>query len=1063
MADPIGATFTLNISQMKKAIQEANRLIKDNESNWLSSASAMGDWTKSEEGLSGRLSTLSRNISTQEKVIEDLTKAKEEAIRKYGAESKEVDYLNTQIIKTSKSLQSSRKEYDSVSRSLDAFGEETKDGGKESEKAAKKLDRLDDSARDLDGGFSIAKGAIAGFIANGLTAMVGAIGSAVSSLAGLTESTREYRTMLGTLSTMADQMGASGDHVIDKWMDVNAVLGDEQAAVEGINNILSAGYTASDELDAITRALEGAALQWKDTLKFEGLADSLQEWIGSGGASLTGNFAELLERLGYDLEEVTKQTEGMTDAQRRQWAISTLNAEGLGDVSDAYREGNKELIAYNKAQSDFLNAQSLLGEMMQPFVTTVKQSTADIIYSFVDMVNGVEGAGDQLLYQIGYLAGTIYKGVQSTIQTLMPLVKSLVPQIVAFITESLPVMLAQGVAMITSILDGITQNIPLVTAQISGMLQNIILMITENAPALLNAALELFGQIVIAIPQMLVDLSAALPQIIDSIMEGLFNGEQSVFDTALDVLMGIVEAIPPLVVELVNNLPAIIDSITTSLSEAIPKVFDGAIELLGQIVDALPDVIADLVAALPDIIVSLMTFFSENSGKILAGAVELLMNIVAAIPQVVVELGRRMPEIITAIKDGIVAGAKNIFKAGYDLIAGLVDGMFSFDIGGKLKSLGSEILGGIKNFFGIHSPSTVMAEEVGGPIVEGIAVGMEDEADGLAETGGEIAAKTVDGFTEGWQDAMEGNGRKVTKSTEDIVREAGSTAKKVAENVGTEVGTTIATTTAKAVDRQSKDYSGDISDALTGLFEGDFGSLADSAMSAIAKTSTVGSIFSGILSFAKNILTDEENEMEGTMEELATALVDGLMKAFNGIVDNLPSILKGAVEFMRSFALALIRAVPEIVRQIPKIISTMVSALISDGIPALFEVGAELVRGLIEGMFSINLWDVLKSVGNGIVNGFKKLFGIRSPSKVMADEIGRNLALGMAQGVTDNIRAVNEAVRGGVDTSFQVDGMKPRYVTVNQTNHYSQAHSRYEIYKSRRDTANAVKLAMQGV
>ena len=36
-------------------------------------------------------------------------------------------------------------------------------------------------------------------------------------------------------------------------------------------------------------------------------------------------------------------------------------------------------------------------------------------------------------------------------------------------------------------------------------------------------------------------------------------------------------------------------------------------------------------------------------------------------------------------------------------------------------------------------------------------------------------------------------------------------------------------------------------------------------------------------------------------------------------------------------------------------------------------------------------------------------------------------------------------------------------VVVNQTNNYSQAHSRYEIYKSKQQTAAAVRLAMKGV
>lgn len=1033
--------MSLDVSEVLANITKLNRSIRENESQWRSDASQMDDWSSSQEGLESRMSTLNRQIDDQKKKVKEAERLKEAYIEQYGEESAKVDEANGKIIRYQKELERSQKELKSTQTSLDKLNNELGEQDTKSGKAEKATKELNREVEKSDKSFGVATVAIGGFIANGLTAMVSSIGSAISSLAGLADSTLEYRREIAALTSVADKLGANGDAIVEKWMDVNSVINDEQSVTEGINNLLSAGFTAEKEMDAITKALEGASLQWKDTLRFEGLSDSLQEWIGSGGANLTGQFAELLERLGYNLEDVTAQTKGMTDEQRRQWAITTLNKNGMSELSDSYREANKDMIDLNRANMELTQAQANLGEVMTPMVASVKSSFADILYSFTDMVSGVDGAGYQLMYNIGYLAGSIYKEVQNAIQMFMPLVKDIIPQIVTFITENLPVMLAQGVSIISSMVDGIAQNIPLVTEQISGMLSSILLTISENAPTLLNSALELFGQIVLAIPQMLVDLSATLPTIIDSIVEGLFNGEQSVFDTALDVLMGIVEAIPPLVVELVNNLPAIIDSITTSLSEAIPKVFAGAIELLGQIVDAIPDIIVDLLTALPSIITSLLNFLADNGGKILAGGVELLLNIVAAIPQVVVELGKRMPEIITAIKDGIVAGAKGIFNAGYDLIAGLVDGMFNFDIGGKLKSLGKGILDGIKNFFGIHSPSRVMAEEVGEPIVEGVAVGMEDAVDEVVDVSEEIAEEAVGGFTKGWQDAIDGNVRKVTSSTEKVVKEAGEVAKKTAESVGTEVGTTVNDVIDTVMNGTSQDLASKAMD-MVGSFAGPWGALVEAIYDAVMD----------------NLVNADEGTYIEISQQFTEKLLDGLMT----LLENLPAIAKASIQFTTEFTKGLIKGIPLIIKELPRIIGEICETLISDGIPQLFEVGAELITGLIEGMFSINLWDVIKGIGNGIVNGFKKLFGIHSPSKVMADEVGKNLALGMAEGLTNNLKGVNDAIRDGVNTSVELDQKVAgrKYVTVNQTNNYSQAHSRYEIYKSKRDVSNAVRLAM---
>jgi phage-related protein len=48
---------------------------------------------------------------------------------------------------------------------------------------------------------------------------------------------------------------------------------------------------------------------------------------------------------------------------------------------------------------------------------------------------------------------------------------------------------------------------------------------------------------------------------------------------------------------------------------------------------------------------------------------------------------------------------------------------------GKIKGFGNSVLGGIKKFFGIKSPSRVFRDEVGAMLAEGMAVGIEDNAD----------------------------------------------------------------------------------------------------------------------------------------------------------------------------------------------------------------------------------------------------------------------------------------------------------------------------------------------
>ena len=61
--------------------------------------------------------------------------------------------------------------------------------------------------------------------------------------------------------------------------------------------------------------------------------------------------------------------------------------------------------------------------------------------------------------------------------------------------------------------------------------------------------------------------------------------------------------------------------------------------------------------------------------------------------------------------------------------------------------------------------------------------------------------------------------------------------------------------------------------------------------------------------------------------------------------------------------------------------------------------------------------------------------------------------------------ASSASVKSGKTANANNDGSveKQQGVVINQTNNYSQAHSRYELWKSEKATVNAVKLALKEV
>lgn len=75
-------------------------------------------------------------------------------------------------------------------------------------------------------------------------------------------------------------------------------------------------------------------------------------------------------------------------------------------------------------------------------------------------------------------------------------------------------------------------------------------------------------------------------------------------------------------------------------------------------------------------------------------------------------------------------------------------------------------------------------------------------------------------------------------------------------------------------------------------------------------------------------------------------------------------------------------------------------------------IGSQLIDGVISGITSAagRLWGKIKDIGNGIKSAFTSVLHIGSPSKLMADQVGRPIIEGIAKGMTDASRILGPAI-----------------------------------------------------
>lgn len=200
------------------------------------------------------------------------------------------------------------------------------------------------------------------------------------------------------------------------------------------------------------------------------------------------------------------------------------------------------------------------------------------------------------------------------------------------------------------------------------------------------------------------------------------------------------------------------------------------------------------------------------------------------------------------------------------------------------------------------------------------------------------------------------------------------------------------------------------------------------------------------------------------LPQLIPQAVNAIITIVNGLLDNIDMLVDAAIQLILGLADGLINALPILIEKAPEIIMKLVTALIKNA-PKILEAGVQLIVKLVEGVGSVlgklgqmagtiiqTIWDGLKSLPSkmlevgknliqgiwngisnavgwlwdkisgfcsGIVDKIKGFFGIHSPSKVFADEVGKFLALGLGEGFDDNLGKVYKNMQSAVDFETQ--------------------------------------------
>ena len=203
-----------------------------------------------------------------------------------------------------------------------------------------------------------------------------------------------------------------------------------------------------------------------------------------------------------------------------------------------------------------------------------------------------------------------------------------------------------------------------------------------------------------------------LPKFLEIGMNILLNLIQGITQKIPDLIPTIIQCVQTMLSTLIEHLP---DLIIAGLDLLLAIVF-GIVDNIDKLIDAVLYLIGELIATLsrPDIL-----------EKLIMAGIELIMALIVGLIKSIPYIIMAMPKIIAAI----VNTFKNMdwAKIGKDILKGILSGFTNAGnlILNAVKKVGNSMMGAIKKFFGIKSPSRLMRDKVGKYLPQGIAVGIE--------------------------------------------------------------------------------------------------------------------------------------------------------------------------------------------------------------------------------------------------------------------------------------------------------------------------------------------------
>ena len=553
---------------------------------------------------------------------------------------------------------------------------------------------------------------------------------------------------------------------------------------DGVNKLKKKGKTATDDFDNGVDSNKKSLISMGTVAKTVGAyigVDLFKDAITMGVqfnaqveqykialTTLTGSAEEankIIEQVKKDAVKTPFDVAELIKAN--QLMLSTgLNADdtrnivlALGDAISATGGGNEELsrMIINLQQVKNLGKASAVDikqfayagidiyGLLADYMGVTKQEASEMEVSWDNLsgallrasqeggmyFNAMINQSSSLNGQLSNLSDNLKQRLGQSFQWLNDLLKNnIVPTLNGLLDGTIKLdadFINKGLDWAVNLSKGFIKGFPKAYSLFLDGLQGIVDKIAEYTPIIINKGFEMLSNLVQGMINALPTAIEKIPQIITSFANIINNNFPTILLKGGELLWQLIQGIIGAIPTLIANIPQIIQAIVSVImafdwlnlgKTIITALGNGIGAMLGFIGNAgtsIFNAIKNAIINLPSTLFNLGKSASQGLGNAIGSMISFIKNKALSIVNVIVDTIKSIPSKMINI-------GKNIVKGIWKGISGMT-GWIADKVGGFVDG----IVDGFKDFFGIHSPSRVMANLIGKFLPQGIALGFDKE------------------------------------------------------------------------------------------------------------------------------------------------------------------------------------------------------------------------------------------------------------------------------------------------------------------------------------------------